>query len=100
VLILGRRAGEAVVINGDVRLVILACDRRGVRIGIDAPAQVSIVREEILHQVAAENKRGAALQSLAELAAATGIPLQAPASSTPGKPPGAKRAGLRRPESE
>jgi carbon storage regulator len=56
-LILGRRAGEAVLIGGDIRLVVLACDRRGVRLGIDAPSTVGIVREEIVLQIADENRR-------------------------------------------
>lgn len=59
-LILGRRAGESVIIGGDVRIVVLAADRRGVRLGIEAPAQVSIVREEILQQVAIQNRRASA----------------------------------------
>jgi carbon storage regulator len=57
VLILSRRAGESVVISGDIRIVVLASDRRGVRIGIEAPPHVSIVREEILEQVANQNRR-------------------------------------------
>ncbi|MEP7344238.1 MAG: carbon storage regulator, partial [Gemmatimonadaceae bacterium] len=43
--------------EGGIRVVVLACDRRGVRIGIEAPTTVSIVREEIINQMAAENVR-------------------------------------------
>jgi carbon storage regulator len=56
-LILSRRPGDAILIEGGIRVVVLACDRRGVRIGIEAPTSVSIVREEIVHQIAAENRR-------------------------------------------
>lgn len=59
-LILSRRAGDAIVIDGGIRVVILACDKRGVRVGIEAPPSVSIVREEIVHQIAAENRRAGA----------------------------------------
>ena len=59
-LILSRRVGDAIVIDGGIRLVVLACDKRGVRVGIEAPPQVSIVREEILEQVADENRRATA----------------------------------------
>lgn len=48
------------MIEGGIRVVVLACDRRGVRIGIEAPSSVSIVREEIVTQVAAENRRASA----------------------------------------
>jgi carbon storage regulator len=60
VLILSRRAGESVVIGDGIRIVVLASDRRGVRIGIEAPAHVSIVREEILQQVTTQNRRASA----------------------------------------
>lgn len=59
-LILSRKSGDAIVIDGGIRIVILASDKRGVRIGIDAPPDVSIVREEILTQVAAQNRRAPA----------------------------------------
>jgi carbon storage regulator CsrA len=36
---------------------VLTSDRRGVRLGIEAPPHVSIVREEIVTQVADENRR-------------------------------------------
>ena len=33
-LILGRRAGDSILIDGNIRVVVLACDRGGVRLGI------------------------------------------------------------------
>lgn len=56
-LILSRRPGDAIVIEGGIRIVVLASDRRGVRLGIEAPTHVSIVREEIVTQIADENRR-------------------------------------------
>ncbi|MFN8666526.1 MAG: carbon storage regulator [Gemmatimonadaceae bacterium] len=56
-LILSRRAGDAIIIEGGIRIVVLASDRRGVRLGIEAPPHVSIVREEIVTQIADENRR-------------------------------------------
>ncbi len=56
-LILSRRAGDAIVIEGGIRIVVLASDKRGVRLGIEAPPHVSIVREEIVAQIADENRR-------------------------------------------
>ncbi len=71
-LILNRRPGEAIIIEGGIRLVVLQCDRRGVRLGIEAPREVSIQREELVSQVALENRRAkaspqAALEWAAEL---------------------------------
>jgi len=56
-LVVNRHPGKAVVIAGNIRIVVLACDRRGVRIGIEAPAEIGIVREEIANQIADENRR-------------------------------------------
>ncbi len=59
-LILSRRAGEAIRIGGDIRLVVIATDSGGVRIGIEAPSDVSILREELLLEVESENIRAQA----------------------------------------
>lgn len=59
-LILSRKPGDSVVIEGGIRVVVLACDRRGVRLGIEAPAEVSILRGEIVEQIADENRRAGA----------------------------------------
>ncbi|MDZ7630580.1 MAG: carbon storage regulator [Gemmatimonadaceae bacterium] len=56
-LILSRKAGDAIVIDGGIRIVVVQCDRGGVRIGIEAPADVTILRAELVDQVAAQNKR-------------------------------------------
>jgi carbon storage regulator CsrA len=48
VLILNRKLGEAIVMDGGIRVVVLQCDRRGVRLGIEAPGETGIFREELL----------------------------------------------------
>jgi carbon storage regulator len=57
VLILNRRQGEAIIIDGGIRIVLLSSDRRGARIGIEAPTSVNIQREELVSRVAEENRR-------------------------------------------
>jgi len=56
-LILSRKAGDAIVIDGGIRIVIVQCDRGGVRIGIEAPAETTILRAELVDQVAAQNRK-------------------------------------------
>ena len=56
-LILSRRLNDSILIDGGIRIVVLACDRRGVRLGIEAPAAVSIVRGEIVSEIADQNRR-------------------------------------------
>ncbi|HYV96315.1 MAG TPA: carbon storage regulator CsrA [Gemmatimonadaceae bacterium] len=67
-LILSRKAGEAVVIDGECRITVLANDGRTVRLGIEAPSDVRILRAEIVTQVEEETRR--ALLGLAALEAA------------------------------
>jgi carbon storage regulator len=57
VLILGRRAGDSILIDGGIRIVVISSDRRGVRLGIEAPDHIGIVRGEIATQIADENRR-------------------------------------------
>ena len=66
-LILSRRVGDAILVEGGIRIVIIACDRKGVRIGVEAPPEVSILREEIVTQIASENQRANAPAELRDL---------------------------------
>jgi carbon storage regulator len=82
-LILGRRVGDAILIDGDIRIVVVSCDRGGVRLGIEAPDHVKILRGEIANQVARENQRAAAMPAASPWLAALG----APRTSAPPVPP-------------
>jgi carbon storage regulator len=55
-LVLNRQPGTAILIDGEIRIIVLACDKRGVRLGIDAPISTGIMREEIAHQMAETNR--------------------------------------------
>jgi carbon storage regulator len=59
-LILARKPGESIVLDGGIRVVVVECDRRGVRLGIEAPPEVGIVRGEIVDAIAGENLRASA----------------------------------------
>lgn len=47
-LVLSRKKLESIVIDGRITIDILDCGRKGVRLGITAPAEVEIVRHELL----------------------------------------------------
>ncbi|MGH7552808.1 MAG: carbon storage regulator [Longimicrobiales bacterium] len=55
-LILSRRPGDAILIDGGIRIVVLAADQRTVRIGIEAPSKIGILREEIALPLEGEGK--------------------------------------------
>jgi len=47
-LVLTRRVGESLTIGDDIKLTILDHQGNQVRVGIDAPRDVAIVREELI----------------------------------------------------
>ena len=47
-MILSRKAGEQIVVGDTVHVTVLAICRDRVRLGIEAPREVSIVRDELL----------------------------------------------------
>ena len=49
-LILTRRINESLVIGDDVTVTILGVKGNQVRIGVDAPRDVSVHREELAHK--------------------------------------------------
>lgn len=56
-LVLGRKINESIIIGEDIIVTILAVEGERVKIGIDAPADVSILRQELYDAVKAENLR-------------------------------------------
>lgn len=55
-LVLTRRVGETIVIGDKVKITVVAVLDDKVRLGIEAPPEVGIVREELLQAVRDENR--------------------------------------------
>jgi carbon storage regulator len=46
-LVLSRRAGETVIIDGGIRVTVVAVQGNKVRLGIEAPPDVTVDRSEV-----------------------------------------------------
>lgn len=55
-LILSRREGETIVIDGHIRITVMEVRGDHVRIGIDAPREITVHREEIHAELARANQ--------------------------------------------
>lgn len=55
-LILSRKLGETVVIDGNIRVKVVRVEGDVVKIGIEAPEEVSIHRQEVYDEIQRSNK--------------------------------------------
>ena len=56
-LILTRKIGESILVGDNIRLVVLEIRGRQIRLGIEAPADIVVLREEIAQRLSDENMR-------------------------------------------
>ena len=54
-LVLARKIGERINIGDDIVISVIEINRGNVRIGIDAPRQISILRHEVYEKIRQEN---------------------------------------------
>jgi carbon storage regulator len=64
VLILTRKSGEGLFIGDDIRITILEIRGKQIRLGIEAPASVIVLREEIYRRIQEENLQAAGARDI------------------------------------
>ncbi len=58
-LVLTRKLGESIAIDDDIKIVVLQIKGRQVRLGIEAPRDTKIHREEVYLAIQEQNKAAA-----------------------------------------
>lgn len=72
-LVLARKVDEAILIGDEIVVKVVSVDNGVVKLGIEAPKSVSILRDELAKEVAKSNKEAlritdeASLKSLSEM---------------------------------
>ena len=58
-LVLTRKAGESIVIGSEIRVTVLDLQGRQIRLGIEAPSEISVHRGEVYERIREENEKAA-----------------------------------------
>lgn len=55
-LVITRKPEERIIISDQISIVVLEADHQRVKIGIEAPKEISIYRQELYEAIQAENR--------------------------------------------
>ncbi len=58
-LVLTRKIGESIKINEDVKITVIDVKGKNIRLGIEAPRETKIYREEVFLRIKQENRSAA-----------------------------------------
>lgn len=56
-LVISRKKGESILIGDDIEITVVKADDGAVRLAINAPRNIQILRKELLKQIEEENKK-------------------------------------------
>jgi len=58
-LVLSRKTNESIIIDGNITVSVLRVDNDNVRIGIEAPLEIPVMRKEIYEAIKTNNEQAA-----------------------------------------
>ena len=58
-LVLSRKTNESIVIDGNITVSVLRVDNDNVRLGIEAPLEIPVLRKEIYEEIKTNNEMAA-----------------------------------------
>jgi carbon storage regulator len=56
-LVISRKINDKIKIGNDIEITIVSIDKNQVKIGIDAPKNLTILRGELIEQITEENRK-------------------------------------------
>ncbi|RKP47254.1 carbon storage regulator [Cohnella endophytica] len=65
-LILSRKAGQSILIGNNIEIIVTAVDGDQVKIGINAPPEIVILRKEVLDSIEQSNREAASPKAFLE----------------------------------
>lgn len=68
-LVLARKVGEKIILNDNIEIIVLDSNQSSVRIGVNAPKDVTVYREELYREIKNTNicSKDASARSINEL---------------------------------
>ena len=70
-LVLSRKLNETIIIDGDIRITVVGIRGNQVRLGIEAPDSVAILREEVCNRAGTDGRSAARAKT--DAASETGV---------------------------
>lgn len=67
-LVLTRKTDESIIIGDDIRITVVEVRHDQVKLGITAPRDIPVHREEVYREIQEENRRAVAAQKTPDLA--------------------------------
>ena len=58
-LVLSRKTNESIIIDGNITVSVLRVDNDNVRLGIEAPLEIPVLRKEIYEEIKTNNLEAA-----------------------------------------
>ena len=72
-MVLTRKVGEKLLIGDDIIISVVEVNRGGVRIGVEAPQNISILRFEVYERIQEENVTASRASSAADIRQAAAL---------------------------
>lgn len=86
-LVLSRKLNQSIMVGDDVRIVVVSVDRDTVKLGIEAPREITVHRSEVYDEIRRANEAAATAAPLLPPSA----PLTAAPAALKSRRPGPKK---------